>query len=583
MLTRWLTDLAGGVRTAAGESVLLGWLFPGERSASAPGTGSYAHLHFRMMRLQEESLWRRTLMRLWEWLLHTSVGAFGRFQLMGAAVSLALYFADGGNDFLSVRVLLSAAYLLSSLPLLGVPDALSLCLRQGRLTGGFLVGFCGLSPERLGDRERGRERRFFPLFAGAVCGVLAAFLPAGALSLAGLFLTVFFLFHAVPELSVLGVLLAFPFLPLLPHATLALAGMTLLSFAVYAGKWLSGRRDLPMGRLGWTVVAFAGVYLLAGGAEGAVCALLILGGWFPVRSLGEVWRRRAVGCLTASASLCAGLGIFEYFSGRAALKWVDLSRFSDIGGRVCVFFGNPNILAVFLLAAFPFALYGTMRFRSPAGRTGAGIGALLIALCTLLTWSRGGWLGMLAETFLFLAVSGRESLALLFTLPLPAAALTAFLPHSVTNRFSSIGNLAESSVRYRLEVWRGVARMIGENPFGIGVGEAQFRRVYRLFAIPGTETVMHAHEIFLQVASETGLAGAAVFLLLLVRILRSFRPRGEAIAAFPAVLGLLVMGCFDHLWYARGMLWLLFAVSALVPTGKSGKTEDVYAETAEYT
>ena len=25
------------------------------------------------------------------------------------------------------------------------------------------------------------------------------------------------------------------------------------------------------------------------------------------------------------------------------------------------------------------------------------------------------------------------------------------------------------------------------------------------------------------------------------------------------------MGMFDHLWYARGMLWLFFAVAALVP------------------
>ena len=94
MLTRWLLELAGSVRTAAGESVLLGWLFPGERTDPDAGEAHRARLRFRVMRLQEESLWRRMLAWLWQWLLKTSAGALGRFLLIASAVSLTLYFAE---------------------------------------------------------------------------------------------------------------------------------------------------------------------------------------------------------------------------------------------------------------------------------------------------------------------------------------------------------------------------------------------------------------------------------------------------------------------------------------------------------
>ena len=72
---------------------------------------------------------------------------------------------------------------------------------------------------------------------------------------------------------------------------------------------------------------------------------------------------------------------------------------------------------------------------------------------------------------------------------------------------------------------------------------------------------MHAHNVLLQVAIELGILGLAIFLLLIaVAIRRALKAKNTV--AITAVAGVLVMGFFDHLWYAPAMLvpfWSLLA------------------------
>ena len=83
---------------------------------------------------------------------------------------------------------------------------------------------------------------------------------------------------------------------------------------------------------------------------------------------------------------------------------------------------------------------------------------------------------------------------------------------------------------------------------------------------------MHAHALFPQVALETGLAGAALLAIFLFCLARTFRPCGWSVAGFAALGGLLVMGLFGLLWYARGMLWVSFGVVAWSPGGGGEET-----------
>ena len=104
--------------------------------------------------------------------------------------------------------------------------------------------------------------------------------------------------------------------------------------------------------------------------------------------------------------------------------------------------------------------------------------------------------------------------------------------------------------------------MLKTYPFGIGVGERAWRAVYPHFAISGTKTVMHAHNVFLQVATELGFWGVVVFFLwICLSILRAVQERN--VVPVLAISGALVMGLFDHLWYYPGMLVPFCAMMAL--------------------
>ena len=112
------------------------------------------------------------------------------------------------------------------------------------------------------------------------------------------------------------------------------------------------------------------------------------------------------------------------------------------------------------------------------------------------------------------------------------------------------------------------------HPFGIGSGESAFRAVFPYYAVSGTENVMHAHQIFLEVAVEIGVVGLLLFVTVLIGFLRrgvrfcrtegegSRRMEGACLLSLLA--GSLLMGLFDSLWYHNGLYWLFWSVAALL-------------------
>ena len=241
---------------------------------------------------------------------------------------------------------------------------------------------------------------------------------------------------------------------------------------------------------------------------------------------------------------------------------------------MCGLFGNPNIFAVFLLLTTPLSLAFAIRQRLKRDKAFFGIVFALQSLCLLLTWSRGAWLGWILSLLLFLALCSRRAFSVLLALCGCGFGLVFYLPDRILRRFGSIGNLTDSSTHYRLNTWRGVLRMLREHPFGIGSGESAFRAVFPYYAVSGTENVMHAHQIFLEVAVEIGVAGVILFALILAlflangihfcRTVEEGGRRVEGVCLLATLAGCLVMGLFDSLWYHSGLYWLFWSVAALL-------------------
>ena len=281
-----------------------------------------------------------------------------------------------------------------------------------------------------------------------------------------------------------------------------------------------------------------------------------------------------MGGLCAATVEVSLLGILQYVSGKAELKWVDVTRFGDIGGRVCGVFENPNVLAVFLLMGTPLLLMWATSGNTAGKRVAGGLGFLLASLCLVLTWSRGAWLGWIAAMLLFLLCHSRGTVAILLLSPLPVWATLPLIPHNVSNRFSGILMTGESSVRYRVNTWKGVCRMLAAHPFGIGCGDEAFHFFYPFYAVSGTERVMHSHMLWLQLGVEVGILGGILFIWLMLRLLRRVvrtlrhsegkALRVETVALSAAILGVTVMGTFDSIWYCKPLFWLLWWLLAML-------------------
>lgn len=548
----------------------------------------------KWMRTVEKSRTVRLLSALAGALLETSIGTYGCFGILYGTFSAAIRLASAGRFDGSISLWAALTLCVTSVPLLLSNRSLSYGIRHSGILSAFLIGFCGIPHTRFGERDRGREHLWWALLLAFGASLCSTYLSVARQLLLLLLLLTLWIAFSVPELCLAAFLFSIPFLGSSGHATAAAVICALLCLLSWLSKALCGRRAIRFGVTDLSVLLFALTMLLgglisAGGTasrDRGVAAFVLILVWFPVRGLlsDPKWRTRAITALKAGAAITSLWGIGEYFLTELSLEWVDVSRFADIGGRVCAGFGNPNILAVYLLCTVPLFLSGIADdTRRRLSRVWDLTGFLLGIGCLILTWSRGAWLGIMAATLLFLLSHSRRTAGGVVLACLPLGCLLPFLPHNIVNRFESIGSFAESSIRYRLYTWRGVVRMLQRHGWGIGVGSDAFYAVYPRYAVSGTERVMHAHHLWLQIATELGIAGAVVFLwlcllwvLCVIHGMRSLygRPRGEMLGCASAVTGVLIMGLFDDVWYHMGLMSLFFALCALMTLAVSQEREE---------
>lgn len=203
------------------------------------------------------------------------------------------------------------------------------------------------------------------------------------------------------------------------------------------------------------------------------------------------------------------------------------------------------------------------------------LAALVIASALYLSFSRGAWLGAamaLLAMGLFLPRRRVIGLAmigglLVVTLFLNGAGL---LPASITDRFEDIGQLADLrdvrgvkindtnyAVIERLAHWQAAVAMLEANPW-TGVGFSNYQSVYEQYRLLNWPMPLgHAHNIYLNIAAETGLPGLAAYAFLWIAIfaqtIRTLRvqsglQRGITLGLLGAWVHLSIHHLFDNLY-----------------------------------
>jgi len=385
--------------------------------------------------------------------------------------------------------------------------------------------------------------------------------------------------------SFLALILA-PILPTMAVLAISLICITTLILAFGCDK----ERRLVYSPVNKYILLFAFIYIVATLTSvtlsgsllgGALTTLFVL---FTIVMQNSVTTRRQYDALVyafvISGAVVAAYGIYQYvFGASGASAWLDSTMFAGSGVRVYSTLGNPNVLSEYLLLVIPFAGACLIIAKGviPKLFFAGCLGAML--LCMVLTFARGGWLGLIIAAAIFLVMLDRR-LILVGVAMLIILYFT--LPDYILKRFFSIGNIGDSSTSYRVSIWQATLVMLRDHWFtGIGPGTAAFNRIYPLYSF-NTVSAPHSHNLFLQITVETGISGIIFFVLILFNYIRNLCSANAAklpaaipapasaksskilqIASITSVLGFLVQSATDHSFYNYRVTLVFWAVLGL--------------------
>ena len=369
-----------------------------------------------------------------------------------------------------------------------------------------------------------------------------------------------------------------PFLP-----TMAVLGLAAIGYACVALR-LVRERDRP---LAWSpinryIILYAAIYLagtffsvdLEGSLNpGLLRVAFIL---FAVVLGNAVSNRRQLDTLiflmVLAGTAVAAYGILQYIFrwGYQSAAWVDSDMFSGIEFRVPSTLENPNMLGQYFLLAIPLGGAKLLSSREWGARIFYLCCCGIMALCMILTFSRGAWLALLFAGLVFVLFLNPR---LILLTPFALIALYFVLPETVITRFTSIGDLSDDSTSYRLYIWLGTLAMLKDYWLcGIGPGEDAFNMVYPAYSYNAI-TAPHSHNLFLQIVCDVGITALVVFILLLFvyfRMLCSALSREKdwtsrmlQIAFTSGACGFMVQAMTDYSFYNYRVMFLFFVFLAL--------------------
>lgn len=251
--------------------------------------------------------------------------------------------------------------------------------------------------------------------------------------------------------------------------------------------------------------------------------------------------------------------------------------------------GEPNRYAQILLVLLPIAFFATRNAESRRARVLLAAGGALILGAVLLTYSRGAFVALVLVTALLLATRSVR----IRTVALTGAALVLVLAVAAPGYLLRIATLQETSgllegargsgsedvMRSRVTEMLAAWTVFVDHPI-LGVGPGQYAPVYSEdymnnpdIAFKTIDRPRRAHNLYFELAAETGVFGIAFFLglvgLIQVRLWRAWRRwKGKredlanlAMGFFLAITGYLVSAVFLHLSYQR-YYWLLLGLAA---------------------
>lgn len=218
--------------------------------------------------------------------------------------------------------------------------------------------------------------------------------------------------------------------------------------------------------------------------------------------------------------------------------------------RAAATFDNPLILATFLIITTPFCAFSSIYFKHSQNRK-IGRYCFISSLVGLLcTESRGAYIAI-ALSIITLLLSNKK----IFKKLIPFMFILAVgIPLTFALRYKDgTGDEFLASNSNRFAIWQTCAELFGENPLlGLGAGtENIHREIISRLGINRT----HAHNLFLEIATEGGIIGIAmatsiiiIFARNLIKLykLKNNAYRPYAVLYTSSLIGFVMMSLYEH-------------------------------------
>lgn len=258
---------------------------------------------------------------------------------------------------------------------------------------------------------------------------------------------------------------------------------------------------------------------------------------------------------------------------------------------------ETNYFAAILVLVIPLAFALALQ-QPPGPKRWRWLGGATVLLGMLfLTASRGGFVGLLvaAMVFVYRRRGALGALAVLAALVVAVFVLPTDLgTRALASLFQDPAELPpglEQSNRAHAALFWAALRMIADNPV-FGVGPARFKELSTLYTDPDVPAHI-AHNTFLEIGAEFGLPVLAVFLLLVLAVLRTLgramRLRGSPGARQLAgwaeglragLVGFLAAGLFISAQYEKVFWVIVFLTIPIEALTRRHETEARVAESA---
>ncbi|MBV8857717.1 MAG: O-antigen ligase family protein [Acidobacteria bacterium] len=293
------------------------------------------------------------------------------------------------------------------------------------------------------------------------------------------------------------------------------------------------------------------------------------------------WRLRGLLTLAMAASLLLSFSAFnDYRLGR-----LDFGG-ERVKGMLGGMFDNPNDLALHLVTMVPLAVGLAFARRGPLTKVAYLLCAALFTAGVVVSFSRGGFLGLAVSACVLGWKLGRKRRFLVGALMLASLLIfVAAAPGDYGARLSSMfgGDVTGSADARRELLWRSVMVALRYPLTGVGLG---------CFYYKGARDQV-SHNAYTQVAAEMGMAALVVYVLFMVTSIRRLRRveretlEAKDRASFyylsvgmqASIIGYMVCSFFAsvaHLWYVYYLVAYSVALRRIyaLKYGEPGQEEE---------